>query len=320
VSDTSNIEWTDASWNCLAGCQAISPGCAHCYAATMTRRLEAMGQQDYTGLVDLRKKHFNGIVRCLPDKLTIPLKWRKPKRIFVNSMSDLFHEDVPDQFIDKAFSVMALAPKHTYQVLTKRAERMARYMNDPETPNRISKWAFGFALENHGYDNLHFFNWPMRQIWLGVSCEDQQRAGERIPWLQRTPAAVRFVSAEPLLGPIDIVGSCGTVGDRRGGMLDWVIVGGESGHGSRPCDQRWILSIVQQCEAAQFACFVKQLGRHSFDGQCRGKPFDGSCGHAKAIDGKDQRHWLILDDKKGGDPAEWPEDLRVRQMPEVARA
>lgn len=312
MSNSSNIEWTDASWNCLAGCEAISPGCAHCYAASMTRRLEAMGQQDYAGLTTA--KHFNGKVRCLPHKLDVPLRWRKPRRVFVNSMSDLFHEDVPDTFIDKVFAVMAICQQHTFQVLTKRAERMAAYFSGWKSlaaPQHAARTAtacgamqltFGEAAEIWSLMS----DSPLPNVWLGVSCEDQQRADERIPRLLKTPAAVRFVSAEPLLGGINF----GSIGEGRdafncldgigGPNLDWVIVGGESGSGARPCDVAWIRSIVSQCKAAGVECFVKQLGsRPQFLADPMKTAHASHCG-------------------KGGDPAEWPEDLRVREFPHAA--
>lgn len=224
MASNSNIEWTDASWNCLAGCEAVSPGCAHCYAATMTRRLEAMGQKDYAGLTTA--KHFNGTVRCLPDKLDIPLRWRKPRRVFVNSMSDLFHEDVPDEFIDKVFAVMSLCPQHTFQVLVKRAERMYDYLSSRAKSSKFWEAACptGYALRwEHEGKSHPLVQFPLSNVWMGVSCEDQARANDRIPWLLGAKAAVRFVSAEPLLGPIDF--TPWLYGSPR---LDWIIAGGES--------------------------------------------------------------------------------------------
>jgi protein gp37 len=293
VSDTSNIEWTDASWNCLAGCEAVSPGCANCYAATMTRRLEAMGQADYTGLTT--KKHFNGTVRCLPDKLSIPLKWKKPRRVFVNSMSDLFHEDVPDEFIDRVFATMSLTPQHTYQVLTKRAERMYKYIYGwPKGMSRGHHIALrrnkdGTALATIPPTHSPTGSFedgtgptvklPLPNVWLGVSAEDQQRADERIPWLLKTPAAVRFVSAEPLLGPLDISpwlrASCSAHPKSDGykccagnapryAPLTWVIVGGESGPKARPMHPAWVRQIRDQCQQAGVPFFFKQWGAYSY--------------------------------------------------------
>lgn len=301
MAATSSIEWTGATWNPVVGCEAVSPGCAHCYAATMTRRLEAMGQADYTGLTTA--KHFNGQIRLLPHKLDIPLKRRKPTTYFVNSMSDLFHEDVPDEFIDRVFAVMALCPQHTFQVLTKRAERMAAYISAAE--NRVAHVRDLNALEFGTLDCRPL--WPLRNVWLGVSCEDQQRADERIPWLLKTPAAVRFISAEPLLGELEIKGfmhdsicfeTLDDIGcicsEPREVHLDWVIVGGESGPGARPMRLEWAQSIVEQCKDAAVPCFVKQLGAKPIN--FNGEP-------------------LRYEDRKGGDIETWPSNLRVRELP-----
>lgn len=313
MAANSGIEWTDATWNCLAGCEAISPGCANCYAATMTRRLEAMGQADYAGLTTA--KHFNGKVRCLPDKLSMPMKRRKPTTYFVNSMSDLFHEDVPDEFIDRVFAVMALCPQHTFQVLTKRAERMQQYcagwpaqVKRSDIAHRVATACGAMRIElGPAADAFGLLkDWPLPNVQLGVSAEDQPRADERIPWLLKTPAAVRFVSAEPLLGPIKLPPG-----------LDWVIAGGESGHGSRPCDTAWIRKIVLDCKISGVPCFVKQLGGHveATDGI---DPIDQFPNNSIPRFGNGSGYntaRIFLKDKKGGDPAEWPLDLRVREFP-----
>jgi len=270
MAANSAIEWTDASWNCLAGCEAISPGCARCYAATMTRRLEAMGQKAYAGLTT--DKHFNGTVRCLPEKLTIPLRWKKPRRIFVNSMSDLFHEDVPFEFIAIVFGVMAACQQHTFQVLTKRAERMQEIL--PEIAHPRLRHVPDYA--RHLVEPLTKaprVPWPLPNVWLGVSVEDQQRADERIPLLLKTPAAVRFLSCEPLLGPLDIYYGLqserdlysrddrfGIPNNASTAKVDWVIVGGESGPHARPMHPDWARSLRDQCQAAGVPFFFKQWG------------------------------------------------------------
>lgn len=495
------IEWAQRVWNPVAGCQAVSPGCANCYAATMTRRLEAMGQADYAGLTTA--KHFNGVVRCLPHKLDVPLRRKKPTTWFVNSMSDLFHKDVPFEFIDRVFAVMALCTQHTFQVLTKRPERMAEYLGDPQRPFNVAKAAdavlvsqemadtpyelrplevadkyfvdnggqvftlngsatcvwcgTAFAggqqdsifcgqkcrsashysgtqgrnrepsgrtmrqvtsdtgedghmrvhLIGHGKElvhrlvlstfdrdpagdeqvchrdgnpmNNHIANlrwgshednwedrkrhgnhrsyckltadevseikhllacghsayslarrfrvsdtqvrnigrgdqwatsatipWPLPGVWVGTSVENQA-AEERIPHLLRCPAAIRFLSCEPLLGPLDLFDwledhdfdpddpldyeEREALGDPP--TIDWVICGGESGPRARPCDVEWIRFIVKQCREAGVPCFVKQLGSHPIE---NGKP-------------------IKLRDRKGGNPDEWPDDLRVREFP-----
>ena len=318
MATNSTIEWTDTTWNPVSGCDKVSPGCAHCYAETMAARLKAMALKDIADGKDPgRKRHYidaiddkgrwSGKMTPVPESLADPLHWKKPRRVFVNSMSDLFHDDVPDEFIDRVFATMYQAQWHTYQVLTKRAERMRRYMTAPHRLVAIGTAAFALAaqmapekaaiLSNSEFVNdLEMGMWPLPNVWLGVSAEDQQRADERIPWLLKTPAAVRFISAEPLLGPIDLAEA--VINRRRGDPADWVIVGGESGHDSRPCRATWVRDIVRQCADAGVACFVKQLG-------------------ANAEDGHGVHRKLLLKDKKGGDPAEWPEDLRVRQYPEV---
>jgi protein gp37 len=265
MSDNTKISWTDASWNPVAGCTPVSPGCLNCYAAKMAHRLEAMGQAKYRGLtIGSPDSGFNGTVRCDEEALTIPLRWRKPRRIFAPSMGDLFHKAVPFEFIDRVFSAMAPCPHHTFQVLTKRPERMAEYFGNANTPTPYKKFP---------------------NCWLGTSVEDQARADERIPWLLKCPAAVRFLSLEPLLGPVDLDKAlgCGDSTHRGQGNakcdgIDWVIVGGESGPGARPFNYDWARSIRDQCRAAGVAFFMKQ-------------------------------------GVKGCGLEEVPEDLRVREMP-----
>lgn len=320
------IEWTDATYNPIVGCAAVSPGCAHCYAAGVARR----GMQPaHVGLVNQRG-HWTGEVRLLHERLAEPLHWRKPRRVFVCSMSDLFHDDVPDDFIDRVFAVMALAPQHTFQVLTKRPDRMRKWF-DPI--GGVMRRDFVGVHAARGSSRMPPFDWPLFNVWLGVSCEDQQRADERIPLLLQTPAAVRFVSAEPLLGPVDLrltagktctcTGSCRGraglgIGWRcaldEGKRIDWVIVGGESGPGARPCNVAWIRSIVEQCRGASVPVFVKQLGGNnvvSHDVFDPPKPLrNGRFLRERVVR-------LPLRDRKGGNPDEWPADLRVREWPGV---
>lgn len=297
----SNIEWTDKSWNPIRGCTAVSPGCENCYAQRQAHRFSGPGKA-YEGLTRLTAHgpKWTGKIRLVPEKLDEPLRWRKPRRIFVNSMSDLFHEDVPFSYIYTCFKVMRDSPRHTFQVLTKRPQRMRDF-----------------------FDGCRNSAWPLPNVWLGVSAENQATADERIPLLLETPAAVRFVSAEPLLGPIDFARNglwlCEhwKTGDRgnwwwepqslRGPgqvMLDQIIIGGESGPSARPCDVDWIRSIKDQCAAASVACFVKQLGAHvTTDHQADNSPVWEAGGR------------IFTKHSKGGDPDEWPEDLRVRQFP-----
>ncbi len=374
-----SIQWTDQTWNPVVGCTPVSPGCLNCYAAAQAPRLGRMGQTQYVGLttnyaVERRadsptRAMFNGRVELVGDQLHKPLGRKKPTRYFIASMGDLFHEAVPFEFIDRVFAVMALCPQHTFQVLTKRPERMAEYLG--------GDWAFrvGKMLVDVGPDPFREMialmkvsyqacgdamrrakAGPLPNVWVGTSAEDQTRLEERVPHLLKCPAAVRFLSCEPLLGPLEFgqmvkgttrvhmcmdvrgairnksfdgfqhpdgkamtrreaedalfelhstgvkvipLGSCDDFDDQTGcrghrsPRIDWVIVGGESGTQARRCDTRWIQGVVSQCKAAGIPVFVKQLGT-----DC--------C-------------FVAMKDPKGGDPDEWPEDLRVREMPEVKR-
>jgi protein gp37 len=401
MSSSSNIEWTEATWNPVVGCRPVSPGCLNCYAARMARRLEAMGRPEYAPIVTatdtrsvsqiqrednlsyasaLRKKQsgetiriaevrggrpvFTGLVRMVPDRLTDPLHWRKPRRVLVNSMSDLFHEAVPFEFINQVFSVMALAPQHTFQVLTKRPERMAEYLSqlqaaaDAHVQSTVKKeftpvdvirfrWAMARRLGGpaSGWQTVgpvvpHDIPWPLPNVWLGASVENQATADARIPHLLRCPAAVRFISAEPLLEEVDVRPylhrashrvcpkclfasnladdtTCPNDGEklRRDIALDWVIVGGESGPGARPCRIAWIRSIVRQCEAAGVPVFVKQLGSKPEGDPTPPPIYNPETGVTR------HRVMQVVDirSRKGSDPSEWPKDIDKRQMPEVGR-
>jgi protein gp37 len=289
MADHTAIEWTDATWPVTVGCDHVSPGCDHCYAAKLTSgRLKH--RPEYAGLAE--NGRFNGTVRTLPDRLDWPLKWRKPRRVFVCSMSDLFHDSVPDEFIARVFAVMALTPRHTFQVLTKRHARMRTTLGRHGFWTRVGL----AALEDHD-------RWPPNEgvsldahalpnVWLGVSVETQQWADIRIPALLDTPAAVRWISAEPLLGPVNLNSlpdgvkldggprgssalteacpSCGGWGAdcgvddyhfvRRHGGLDWVVAGGESGAGARPAHPDWFRQLRDQCQTAGVPFLFKQWG------------------------------------------------------------
>jgi protein gp37 len=336
----SAIEWTQETWNPVSGCTRVSAGCDHCYAVGMTHRAAAMGQEKkYGGLTVLNPKgdrHFNGKVRCHPEAVEIPLRRRKPKIWFVNSMSDLFHKDVPFDFIDKVFATIALAPHHTFQILTKRPERMAEYLSE-ERESWIAQaaearnWAPGVDWDA---SDCHLDEWPLPNVWLGTSVEDQDAADERIPHLLRCPAAVRFLSCEPLLGPLNLnpwlmlhsdccnspiinKGWCVTCDRtcRQRPRPGWVIAGGESGVGARPCNVEWIRGIVQQCKAAGVPVFVKQLGADPTDTADGGYDEDGNEFSSAPHD-----VGLKLKSRKGSEPAEWPADLRVREMPQLSTA
>jgi protein gp37 len=209
----SAIEWTEATWNPVTGCTRVSAGCDNCYAALMSKRLEAMGQEKYAGING--NGHFNGQVKLHEDALTVPLKRKKPTVWFVNSMSDLFHPSVPFEFIDKVFAVMALCPQHTFQVLTKRPERACQYLNNEvltvDEHDRLcqgTRRRLEAAIWDLQPDESLEIDWPLPGVWLGTSVEDQDAAEERIPHLLQCPAAVRFLSCEPLLGPVDLSAAC----------------------------------------------------------------------------------------------------------------
>lgn len=285
------IEWTEVTWNPVVGCTRVSSGCDHCYAAVMTKRLGSMPtmRETYGGLVNEGKGHFNGTVRCLDERLLAPLKWSKPRRVFVNSMSDLFHESVPADFIQQVWLTMCRCPQHTFQILTKRADRMAIVVK--------------MIMENMRTSTAGLTK-PLPNVWLGTSVEDQRAADVRIPALLGTPAAVRFLSCEPLLGPVDLTWLEEPDDDRDGvidalrgqnliyglghgiempryrpgwedagpcdrmyvdertdlGSIHWVIAGGESGSGARPMHPDWVRGIRDQCVEAGVAFFFKQWG------------------------------------------------------------
>lgn len=314
------IEWTDFSINPIRArlggavghyCEKVSPGCKNCYASRLQPRFR---------MPPFQEQRHEGVEPFLDaSKLQEVLRRKKPTRWFWCDMSDLFGEWVPFEWIAACFGVMAATPQHTHQVLTKRPARALEFfewlearqvsqMGLPEETPDVARKALNGAL---------WMNWPLPNVWLGVSAEDQQRADERIPLLLQCPAAVRFVSAEPLLGPIDFTGidfpglnmaPAGRFDALAGGgrgtdtpwRIDWVIVGGESGPGARPCNVQWIRSLVQQCRAAEGPVFVKQLGPRAYETLPHGAT-----------------SWLRPRDRKGGDMSEWPADLRVRQFPEV---
>jgi protein gp37 len=246
------IEWTDATWNPVTGCSRVSEGCRNCYAAALAPRLAAMGQDGYTDL-PWTKKNAPKNVMLHDARLATPLRWAKPQRIFVNSMSDLFHELVPFEFVDRVFAVMALAPRHTFQVLTKRPERMAAYLLERPSEALVNQSAFEMARDgligkrvSRGWEALE---WPLRNVWLGTSVEDD-RVRHRVDHLRRVPSTIRFLSCEPLIGPLEL--------DLNG--IHWVIVGGESGRGHRPIEAGWVRGIREQSAEAGAAFFFKQWG------------------------------------------------------------
>lgn len=301
MGDKTGIQWTDATWNPIVGCSIVSPACTNCYAMAQAARIQRMaagaGRESY---YDLTTKEVNGkpvwtgVLKQAPEHiLTLPLRWKKPRRIFVNSMSDLFHESVPDEWLDRVFAVMQRARRHTFQLLTKRPQRMREYLSklsqiaDGENPDWFGR---GFCWPIGPKESRE--EWPFKNICLGVTAEDQPRADERIPDLLATPAAVRFVSVEPMLGPINLkfirqpnmgagpfwldaldIERAGWFQDEAATQpmddvlardelpcLDWVICGGESGPGARPMHPDWARSLRDQCAAAGVPFFFKQWG------------------------------------------------------------
>jgi protein gp37 len=276
MAETSTIEWTGATWNPITGCSVTSPGCTNCYAM----RLAGTRLQNHPSRAGLTQDSkagpvWTGEVRLNEAWLDQPLRWGRPRMIFVCAHGDLFHESVPDEWIDRVFAVIALATKHTFQVLTKRAARMRRYCTDPKTPGRV-RAAAAALNERHPTRLDRFACWPLPNVWKGVSAEDQQRADERIPHLLATPAAVRWVSAEPLLGAINMTriapGEGGwlnsLIGTKEDGFsipgerarIDWIVAGGESGPGARPMHPAWARALRDQCAEARVPFFFKQWG------------------------------------------------------------
>lgn len=274
------IEWCarpgtlPETWNPTTGCNKVSAGCKNCYAERQHARMMHMHPKKYT-------KPFSAGVEVHEDVLALPFKWNKPRTVFVNSMSDLFHKDVSFGFIDRVFIVMAMNPQHQFLILTKRQDLMMAYMaeRDEESwwdyvrddvwafahlldQNKMPKhWAFDTSVDNEGLKDSDLFYdgaWPLPNVWLGTSCEDQATANERIPYLSQTPAAIRFLSCEPLLGPIDLSG--GPLWNGNPGRINWVIAGGESGPRARPMHPDWARSIRDQCLAAGVPFFFKQWG------------------------------------------------------------
>lgn len=302
----SKIEWTEKTWNPIVGCSKVSAGCKNCYAIGMAWRLQhighsaakyagtvakgANGQVNWTGGISV--PNISNLAWADPHGLLAPLSWKKPAMVFVNSMSDIFHDAVPLEIIDCIFAIMVLTPKHTYQVLTKRPARMMEYFKVGKEA-LVQRWedatySMNMCTKDDDPDaaaclvhNLCEDTWPAKNIWLGVSVENQQAANERIPFLLQVPAAVRFLSCEPLLGPLQLdqlsrhedgmiwYDDCLTgfkahgAGGWYDNKIDWVIVGGESGQSSRPMHPDWVRSLRDQCQKAATKFFFKQWGMYT---------------------------------------------------------
>lgn len=259
MADNTKIEWTDATWNPITGCAIVSPGCTNCYAMKLAgTRLQHHGSR--AGLTRDTKAGpvWTGEVRLNKSWLHQPSAWRRSRRIFVCAHGDLFAEKVPDDWILDVLTVIACNPQHQFQVLTKRAERMQDFMSRPDLLEDIyANWS-GFSGSPREVDS-----WPLLNLWMGVSAEDQKRADERLRHLRETPAKVRWVSAEPLLAMLDL--------SRHLDMLDWVVVGGESGHGARPMQPEWAESLRDQCAASGVPFLFKQWGSHKPTSDCNGR-------------------------------------------------
>lgn len=264
MSDKTGISWTDATWNPVRGCSRVSEGCRNCYAERQAARIVRMGASHAYGslvrITDGGEPRWTGDVQLDAKTLALPLRWRHPRRIFVNSMSDLFHESLTNEQIAAVFGVMAAAPQHTFQVLTKRAKRMREWFSWVDNYGRevMAVEAIQWIASHDGARRSRRIElenqvampatWPLPNVWLGVSVENQAAADERIPELLATPAAVRFLSCEPLIGPVDL----------KGWKLHLVISGCESGPGARPCDVAWLRSLRDQCASAGVPYFLKQ--------------------------------------------------------------
>ncbi|HEU4544435.1 MAG TPA: DUF5131 family protein [Jiangellaceae bacterium] len=359
------IEWCQnddgsrgKTWNPIRGCSRVSAGCDECYAMKFAHRFSGAGKP-YEGLTTIRrgKVDWSGVARFIPEELDAPLRWRKPQRVFVNSMSDLFYHWITNEQIAAVFGVMASCPRHTFQILTKRPERALEFfawlnggdgylhrINDAVC-DVLGRSCVAFPTQRHGM--VFHPGWPLPNVHLGVSVENQAAADKRIPLLLKCPAAVRWISAEPLIEPVNLRGhlladgptrsagqgahvascecghghgftrcpntgdivtachyaGCACPGFRRVNGIRWVVIGGESGPGARPYDLAWPRSIIAQCRAAGVQVFHKQVGS---------KPFE----HVTDAFVVERR----FRDSKGGDPSEWPDDLRVREFPEARHA
>ncbi|QBI56852.1 DUF5131 family protein [Streptomonospora litoralis] len=317
---STRIEWVQGvdgargtTWNPVTGCDRVSQGCDHCYAATMARRLKAMGSPRYQrdGRPSTSGPGFG--VSVHEDVITAPLRWRTPRTVFVNSMSDVFHAEVGADAIARIWAVMAATPQHTYQILTKRHGRMRSLLNSLTFRASVARAVWELAMADNTTTLPDELTWPLPNVWVGVSAETQRWADIRIPALLETRAALRFISAEPLLGPLRLAPDDHTGHDRdhhgthtecsdcstpeqpvawrtqTAPPLDWVIIGGESGPDARPVDLDWIRGLRDDAHQAGAAVFIKQLG----SAWARG----------------------MVGSSTGADPAHWPEDLRVQEMP-----
>jgi protein gp37 len=316
MADGTKIEWADATVNAINGCSVVSPGCTNCYAMRLAgTRLRHHPSRAGLTIDSKAGPVWNGEVRLNEDQLMQPLRWKRPRRIFWNAHGDTFHDAVPDEWIDRIFAICALTPQHTHMILTKRSARMREYFGHFLMLARIGQMIDIVRATEKLWDGTPFQranafgakwrlseHWPLPNVWLGVSAEDQARANERIPDLLATPAAVRFISAEPLLGPIDLANM-----PFGSPMLDWVIAGGESGPGARPMHPDWARSLRDQCAEAGVAFHFKQWGEWvpcvtDHDGErmvvypddaCEGNPAFGDEARRPLMFAHNQEFWRI---------------------------
>jgi protein gp37 len=337
----SGIAWTEQTWNPVRGCSRVSEGCRNCYAERVAARFSGPGLP-YFGLAKMTAAgaRWTGKVQLVPEHLRDPLRWTRPRRVFVNSMSDLFHEQLDAESIARVFAVMYLAHQHSFQVLTKRARRMRELLTGPGFYAQVLDAAAPIRedlpkLGGVGISDPTKF--PHANVWLGVSVEDQTAADERVPELLGTPAAVRWLSIEPQLGPVDLskwlkpslvtneglrlqhpdprIPSSGGRWEWSG--INWVVIGGESGPGARPFNIQWARDLVRQCQQAGVAVFVKQLGAVPVLSESDWRAKEHLLLSAYNKDRAPEGTVPLKFSSKAGDPAEWPVDLRVREYPEA---
>ena len=371
MGENSGISWTDATANVVVGCSRISEGCQNCYAERLAATRLAHTKR-YKGLAVMResgKPQWMGEVRLVPEAIEQVLRWRAPRKIFLTAMGDPFHDGVSDDDLEFLFGAMHVAGHHTFQVLTKRPKRMAEFIKKTTAERCLAEFTIrlgnGVLKDQSPTGKSDWskrmprgFDWPLKNVWLGVSVENQATANERIPHLLATPASVRFLSCEPLLEAVDltrivdpnpaIVNAPVTITFhalvRKGGIalraglgIDWVIAGGESGSGARPFDLAWARSLRDQCASAGVAYFCKQLGSNAIDSDgfdvmnergevaySRGNDVPGV--EAMRLEAlhkgrilRPRNYSRFLRDRAGADIAEFPEDLRIQQFPEVPR-
>lgn len=300
MGDRTRIEGSDASWNPTYGCSAVSRGCLNCYARRIAARSAKQGQV-YYGIAkynSLGHPRWTGKLVHAADKTWEPLKWQDGRMIAVDTMSDLFHERIPDAWRDEAYGVMALCPQHTFQVVSKRPQNMERYFTAPDVWQRIEAEARRIYSDRHGkrYPSEGHLAGPLLNVWHGVSVESQRMADKRIPVLLRVPSHRHYVAAEPLLARIDL-------SRYLAAGIGWVIVSGEGGPDARPCDVAWIRALVDQAHQAGTPIFVKQLG---------------SATNVSGATHETGRAPLDTRTPRASDMEEWPDAVRVRQMPEAA--